>query len=486
MLVLTAAQIKKAEDNAVVNGIFSYAQMMKNAGEAATKEIVSRYNVRGKNICVICGNGNNGGDGLVIASNLKSYGANVSLLIPLGFPVTDTALNFKSCTQNIKIIQDFSEEYDIIIDALFGIGFNRQPSDDIRELIEKINRYDCIKISIDIPSGLFCDGDEVQTAFVADLTLSFSCYKICQLLPKTSGFCGETVVLDIGIPIDEYSYQTIDKPSQIKRPRNAHKGTFGTALLVCGSYGMCGAEILAARAALRSGVGIVKAIVCDKNYRAFTSAVPEAVCVPVVTLESGTLDAHDATIFSSITNCDALLIGCGLGRGDNVKKIVFQVLNQSSIPTVIDADGINAISDDISIISKSNAPLILTPHPGEMARLCNTTIDDIESNRIEFAKRFAVENNVYLVLKGSNTIIATPDGRIFFNTTGNDGLATGGSGDVLSGMIVSRLAQGYDPLTATLNSVWIHGAAADKLSKTMSTRAIIPSDIIEELKIISD
>ena len=486
MKVLTAEQIKRAEDNAVRCGIFSYAHLMKNAGEAATKEILKRYSLTGKNICVLCGNGNNGGDGLVIAANLKRIGANVCLFMPLGFPSTDTALHFKDDVSGIKIINEFCGEFDLVIDALFGVGLNRVLSDNIRELIIKINNYNCPKVAVDIPSGVFCDGGEVDVAFRADLTLSFSSYKLCNLLPQSSEFCGETVVLDIGLSLDEYAYRTIDEPKKIIRNKNSHKGTFGTALLFCGSYGMCGAEILAARAALRSGVGIVKALVCDKNYSAFTSAVPEAVTIPVETVFDGAPDVYDRTILSSLSSSSALLIGCGLGQTEEAKKLVYRTLKLTKIPTVIDADGINAIAGDISIIRNINAPLILTPHPAEMARLCNTTTDIIQSNRVKYAKAFAIENNCYLVLKGTNTIVATPNGEIYFNTTGNDGLATGGSGDVLAGMIVSRLAQGYTPLDAAINSVWIHGAAADYLAKSMPTRAILPSDIIEGLKVISD
>jgi len=486
MKVLLSSQIKSAEDNAVSNGIFSYVQLMKAAGNAATREILGRYNVIGKNVCVLCGNGNNGGDGLVIAANLKRVGANVCLLTPIGFPSTDTALAFKNDVNDIKIINDFVGDFDIVIDALFGIGLNRFLSEKIAELITKINSYDCVKIAIDIPSGVFCDGGEVVTAFCADLTLSFSCYKLCQLLPQTSSYCGETVVLDIGLALDNYAYQTIDKPQMIKRPKNSHKGTFGTAVLFCGSYGMCGAEILAARAALRSGVGIVKALVCDKNYSAFTSGVPEAVTIPVATAQNGATIVYERTILSSLSNSNALLIGCGLGRNEEVKNLVISTLQKTQIPVVIDADGINAIVGSIDIIRKINAPVIITPHPAEMARLVGTTTENIQSNRVKYAKNFSVENRCYLVLKGTNSIVATPNGEIFFNTTGNDGLATGGSGDVLSGMIVSRLAQGYNPLTAVLNSVWLHGFVADTLANTMSTRAILPSDIIEGLKTISD
>lgn len=486
MKVLTATQIKATEDNAVNCGIFSYAELMKKAGDTAACEIAKRYNIIGKKICIICGNGNNGGDGLVIAANLKSRGADVCLLAPIGLPSTDTALNFRSCINGIKIIYDFCGDFDIVVDALFGIGFNRFLSEKISQLIEKINLYDCVKIAVDVPSGVFCDGGEVKTAFKADITLTFSAYKPCQLLPPANEFCGETVVLDIGLPIENYAYLTIDEPKRVKRSKFSHKGTYGTAMLVCGSYGMCGAEILSARAALRSGVGLVKALVCDKNYSAFTSTVPEAVTIPVDTAPNGAMQVYDRTLLSSLSSSDALLIGCGLGRSEQTNDLVLRTLEKTQIPTVVDADGINAVSGCINIIRKVNAPIILTPHPAEMARLCNTTVDVIESNRVKFAKKFAVDNNCYLVLKGTNTIVATPNGRIFFNTTGNDGLATGGSGDVLSGMIVSRLAQGYNVLDAILNSVWLHGKTADVLAEKMPTRAILPTDIIEGLKIISD
>lgn len=486
MKVLLSNQIKAAEKSAVTNGIFSYSQLMKAAGDAATNEILNRYTILGKKVCVICGNGNNGGDGLVIAANLKSRGADVCLLMPLCFPATETALQFKEDVNNIPIIDDFSGDYDIVIDALFGIGLNRLLSENIAKLIDKINAHNCLKIAIDVPSGIFCDGGEVAVAFRADLTLTFSCYKVCQLLPKTGEYCGETVVLDIGLPLNEYAYQTIEEPKKIYRAKNSHKGTFGTALLLCGSYGMCGAEILSARAALRSGVGIAKAFVCDVNYSPFTNAVPEAVTIPVKTLPNGAPQIFERTLLSALSTSNAVLIGCGLGRTLEAKNLVYTTLSNTQIPIVVDADGINALQGGIDIIRKIKAPVILTPHPAEMALLCNTTTEKIENNRVKYARGFAIDNKCYLVLKGNNTIVATPDGDIFFNVTGNNGLATGGSGDVLAGMIVSRLAQGYDTLTAILNSVWIHGAVADELAKSVSTRAILPSDIIEGLKTISD
>ncbi len=486
MKVLTALQIKSAEENAVRLGMFSYAALMKRAGDAAANEISERYDVLGKRICVMCGSGNNGGDGLVIAANLRNRGADVTLLLPMGLPLTVTANQFVSDIADLRAYYDFYGDYDIIVDALFGIGLSAPLAENISNMIERINAYRCTKVAIDVPSGVFCDGGDVISAFKADLTLTFTAYKPCQLLPKTAAYCGETVVLDIGLKTEEYAYLTIDKPEKAQRSQLSHKGSFGTALLFCGSYGMCGAEILAAKAALRSGVGIVKALVCDKNYSAFTTSVPEAVTIPVDTTMSGAPDVYERQIFSALSSSNALLIGCGLGRSEEAVSLVKKTLEHTQIPTVIDADGINAIVGSIECIRKINAPVILTPHLAEMARLCNATVALIEANPVTYAKRFATENNCIIVLKGHNTVVATPNGRVFFNTTGNDGLATGGSGDVLAGMIVSRLAQQYDPLTAVLNSVYLHGEIADILAENVSTRAILPTDIIEGLKTISD
>ena len=482
MKILKVSQVKSAEDNAVRRGIFSYEQLMQNAGDGAAKIISEKYCIIGKSVCVVCGCGNNGGDGLVVAKLLKRKGANVKLFYPLGAPSTDTAIAFLDGVKDIPVIQRFDGEFDFIIDALFGIGLNRVLSFEIASIIDKINAYNCVKIAIDVPSGVFGDGGNTQCAFLADLTISFSCYKPCHLLPNTALYCGEVVVADIGLPLDNYAYLTVELPPLKKRSKQSHKGSYGTALLFCGSYGMCGAEILAAKAALRMGVGIVKALVCDKNYAAFTSSVPEAVTLPVATTKKGAPEVYDRMILSAVSSSSALLLGCGLGRNEDINSLVRRTLDTVNIPIVIDADGINAVAASINLIRNVKAPVILTPHPAEMARLLNTVTEDVEANRISYSKRFAVENGCILVLKGANTVVASPDGRVFINTTGNSGLATGGSGDVLSGMIVSLLAQGEEPLCAALAAVWLHGSAADSAAKKYTERSIIPSDIIEELK----
>ena len=482
MKVLKFSQVIAAEENAVNNGIFSYTALMENAGREATRIICKKYDIAGKRVCVVCGKGNNGGDGVVIASLLAKLGADVSIFYPFGAPVTDTAKFFLPLVDGIQKVQFVDKGYDFVIDAIFGIGLDRTLDNKTRSVINDMNACGGIKIAIDVPSGVYCDGGRDEVAFHADLTVTFIGYKPCQFLPETSEFCGETVVADIGVPIVEYAYNTIKKPEYNRRGRNSHKGTYGTALLICGSYGMSGALVLAARAALRSGVGILKAIVCDKNYNVFCTSVPEAVTIPVSTTSDGVPEIFDRTILSSASSSNAMLLGCGLGQSEDAKRIVRNTLLLSSIPIILDADGINAIASDINILRKTKAPVILTPHPKEMARMLGVSTADVERNRIRIAKKFAVDFNCVLVLKGSNTVVASPDGRIYINTGGNPGMATGGSGDVLGGMMVAYLAGGTTPLDAALSAVWWHSYAADRATEKITQEALLPSDIIEELK----
>ena len=482
MKVLNLEQIRTAEENAVSSGIFSYPALMRNAGCAATEIICKNYDVQNKKATVVCGVGNNGGDGLVVAQGLSNAGAVVTVSAPLGGVRTDTAKQMLPLSPDIVFTDRIEGDCDILIDALFGIGLDRPLEGSAADAVEQMNMSDALKIALDLPSGVMCDGGGVATAFRADLTITFIALKPCHLLPPASQYCGRVEVADIGVKTGDYEYLTTECPKKTPRPKNCHKGTFGTALLICSSYGMCGAGILAVRAALVSGVGIAKAVVCDKNYTAFCTAVPEAVTLPVPTSASGIPVVDENTFKQAISSCDAMLIGCGLSNCEDTARLVKRALSVTNIPTVIDADGINVLRGDINIIGKIKAPVIITPHPAEMARLCGVDTADIEKDRVGYARRFAVNSSCIVVLKGANTVIASPDGRVFFNTTGNPSLATGGSGDVLAGMIVSHLAQGKSALRSALDSVWLHGNAADVAVTHMNEAAVLPSDIIEELK----
>lgn len=484
MKVLTRSQIKAAEESAVLNGIFSYADLMYNAGSYTAEKINEIISVKNKKITVVCGKGNNGGDGLVIAYKLSCLGAEVSVCFPYGEPVTDTASKYLGLVKEIPRISEIPDTTDILVDALFGIGFNRTPDQKLVEIINSMNMCDALKIAVDLPSGLDCDSGNVSKAFKADYTFTFIALKPCFVLPEASEYCGKYFVVDIGVEAIDYSFLTIEPPVQKNRTKNTHKGDYGKALLICGSYGMCGAQILSAKAAAKSGVGIVKSFVCDKNYSAFTSALPEAVVLPVPTSSQGAPEIGYTLLKMAIENSDALLIGCGLGRSPHANALVADALSIAEIPVVLDADGINAIADNIDILRTVKAPVIITPHSAEMARLCKTTVEEIEAHRIGYARGFAVKYGCVVVLKGANTIVASTDGRVFFNTLGNPGMAKGGSGDVLAGIIVSRLAQGEVALKAAMSGVWLHSAAGDEAARRHSQTAMLPSDIIDALETV--
>lgn len=481
MSVLTVAEIKKSEENAVNSGTISFKELMHTAGKVAYEIINKKYNIKNKKIAVICGNGNNGGDGFVIARYLYENGANVTVITPMGVPKTENSTYYYGLLSPIKITDTLEKNYDIIIDSLFGIGLNRNLSNELKALIEKLNSISAKKIAIDIPSGVEADtGKILGVAFKADITITFIALKPCFVLPIGSDYCGEVIVADIcAKPIDG-SYKLIKKPHFNKRPHNCHKGTFGTALIITGSYGMAGAAILSAKAALRSGLGIAKCILGKSIYSSFTAALPEAVCLPKDENSSGQLSYFDG-LSKLINSCDSVLFGCGCGISDDGVKILTEIIQKSTVPIVIDADGINMLSSCIELLKESKAPIILTPHPAEMSRLCGITVKEVENNRIRSATDFVLKNKCYLILKGANTIVATPNGEINFNLTGNSGMATGGSGDVLAGILVSLLAQGLSPENAVKAAVYLHGHAADKAAARRGQHAIIPSDIIEEL-----
>ena len=477
-MILNAELIRESEENAVKSGAFSLKELMLNAGRAAAEIIMQKYSILNKRITVLCGNGNNGGDGFVIAKELSENGAAVSVVTPFGAPKTENAAFYYGKLGAVNVSERLeTENCDIVIDALFGIGLNRKLNENAEKLINKVNSLNAVKIAVDIPSGVEADtGRVLGAAFCADLTVTFIALKPCFVLPEGSDYCGEVLVADIGVKPIGSTFSTTQKPKFKKRRHNSHKGTYGTALLFCGSYGYAGAAVLAARAALRSGVGIAKAVLSESIYAPFTAAVPEAVCVPIK--QNGTADLN---IKALLNKADAVLAGSGSGNNDETEYLVKELFKTAEIPIVIDADGINVIANSIDIIKNTKAPVILTPHPGEMARLLGVTAKEVEADRVSIARGFAKEYGCILVLKGANTIIALPNGEITFNLTGNPGMACGGSGDVLSGITVSLLAQGFSPESAAKYAVYLHGEAGDKAALRRGERAMLPTDIIEEL-----
>lgn len=480
MFVSSAKNVKEIEDSAARQGM-SYYAMMENAGQVTADEICKRVEVKNKKIYVLCGGGNNGGDGYVAARILNQKGAEC-IAVPFGEPQTEISQKARNsyCGKILKKEEIDLNDAHIIIDALFGTGLKRRLEGECLELVDKINSSSAYTVSVDIPSGVFADSGEETPCVKADLTVTFIAFKTCHIIFPAREYCGEIVINDIGITPDafdgvEYIGRIIAPPVFKKRKSNTHKGTYGTASLVVGSYGMAGAANISLKACLKSGVGIAKATVPQSIYDIITVSSPEAVCN--VYGDNNDLDI----ICKNALNADAVLIGCGLSKGEISRRIFSYIVKNAKGKLIIDADGINILSENIECIKNSSADIILTPHPAEMARLCKVTAAEIEKNRIFYAVKLAKELSCTLVLKGAVTVVADKYGEVYFNLTGNPSMAKGGSGDALSGIIVSLAAQGMACEEAARCGVYIHGAAGDMARDSIGEISALPTDAIEFL-----
>lgn len=480
MRVLLAESIREIEQKAFLSGI-SYLTMMENAARATVTAILSKTQVKGKTVAVVVGTGNNGGDGYAVARLLENEGAFVRVL-SLALPETESAKTMRNSFGGE--ITDFEPSYlyeaHIIIDALFGIGLSRPLSGEYEQAVNYINSSSAYTVSLDIPSGLFADSNRDTPCVKADLTVTFIAHKLCNLLYPAAKNFGETVLSDINLPDSLYEGvntvgEIIPPPVFTRRERNTHKGSYGTLSLICGSLGLAGAAVLSAKAALRCGVGIARLVVPQSIYPSVSGSVPEAVCSVY-----GENDDIKKTAQNAVLNADAVLIGCGLSTLPFAKKLFEEVLKNYRGKLIIDADGLNILASNIECIKHSGAEIILTPHPGEMARLCGVTVADIENDRLGFAKSLSDKYGCTVILKGSITVVASC-GKLYFNTTGNPGMATGGSGDVLAGMVAAFACTGMSCIDSAVTAVYLHGAAGDRASSALGEISALPSDIISFL-----
>ena len=506
MIVVESNEVRNMERAAVRSGA-SLANLMEQAGAAVAELAMKIAGARKlRRITVMCGRGNNGGDGFVIARFL-SLMCDVNVIIANGYPESDLAkLNFNLVPDKVNVLtfpDNYEEclealrETDIIIDAIYGVGFRDCLDESSSELILNANRNkNAVRIAVDVPSGIICNTGEIPGGcFHADHTVTFTALKPLHVLYPSMDYCGEVTVAKIGVPqpvIDgcNYAMRTTDEfvarhPLRAAK-KSAHKGTNGTLLSICGSYGMAGAAVLSGGAALRSGVGLLRAAVPHSVYPIVASSLTEAVFVPLEQTQAGTIsfDEYDRLITEIREKCSAVLIGCGIGTGEDTERLVSELVMNTTKPLVLDADGINAIAGNIDVLRGAMAPVILTPHPGEMARLTGTNTLAVQKDRYRTARDFASAYNVTLVLKGADTLIALPDGDVYVNMTGNSGMARGGSGDVLAGMMASFLAQGMNADEAAILAVYYHGIAGDKCAEKYSPRTMLPSDMVEELKYV--
>lgn len=502
MKILTAADMRQVEAAAVADGL-DYLRLMENAGSAAARIIRSRYELRGRTAVVLCGRGNNGGDGFVIARKLFEQGAEVTVALLCGAPASPDAREMFSRIEGtaVSICNLETEPYVVaaavrdavlIVDAVYGIGFHGRLPDHLRTLFRLVNSLPAPIAAVDVPSGFHCDtGEADEDTLRAACTITFTTMKPGLLQPAAADYCGAVEIAQIGIDpqiVDRVSAPlTIidrDMVSACFPPREAdsHKGTYGHVLAVCGSVGMAGAALLAAKAALRCGAGLVTAALPRTIYPIVGGALAEALCLPLPETAAGTLALRArGPLRQALTGADALLLGCGLGRGEETGAVVADLLAQADCPIVLDADGINHAAGHIDIQKTVHAPLVMTPHPGEMARLLGLSIPEVQADRAGLARRYAEEQSVVLVLKGHHTLIAAPGEPLLLNLGGNPGMATGGSGDVLAGMIAAFLAQGMAPYQAAMCGVYLHAAAGDAAAARLSQHAMLPSDMIGEL-----
>lgn len=489
MKIFSAEQIKSADQYTILHEPVSSIQLMERAATAC-KDWILKHKKSTETFYLFCGNGNNGGDGFALARMLYLSGKNTYVFTPLSKSFSEDAkINLDKLKQISGIeIRDLQEIFDfqfsensIFIDALFGTGLNRNLDGEMAEIIQQINRYPQYKLAIDLPSGLFADhlNPPNFTVFKADETLSFQFWKKTFLHPETAIYCGNIHILDIHLHQDYISQTTthqynidLDIIKNFYRPRNpfSHKGDFGKVCIVGGSFGMMGAEVLAVKAALKSGSGLTYALAPKCGYEILQTSCPEAMY-----LYGGENNIHH---FNALENF-SLGIGPGLSKQPEVAHALLSFLKTYTKPLVLDADALNILSDipdGYHLIPKSS---IITPHPKEFERLFGKT--DNSYQRLDLAIKKAQELHITIVLKGHRTQIISPKGEVFYNITGNAGLSKGGSGDVLTGIITSLLAQQYSPLEASIFGVWLHGKAADLAILEIAQESLLATDVIQHI-----
>lgn len=492
MELYTAEQIRRWDQFTIENEPVASIDLMERAASRCVEWLV-QHGLHKKGFLIFCGKGNNGGDGLAIARLLIQRGTPVEVHIlefgKKGSPdFQANLLRLHELPVDIHFLQSTEQFHEIpkekiIIDALFGSGLNK-PLDELpAQLAEHLNQSGALVISIDVPSGLFTDQSSIGHPVVrASHTLTFQVPKLAFLLQENAPFIGALHVLDIGLDPRFLQKETpfahlVDHElaSCIYTPRNrfAHKGSFGHALLMGGSYGKIGAVLLATKACLRTGAGLTTIYTPACGYGVLQGGAPEAMLMT---------DEHPSMITALPSSPDkyaAIGVGPGLGTEEKTQKVISLLLASSPKPLVIDADGLNCLAKNPSLLSQVPPHSILTPHPKEFERLFGSCTNDFE--RMELARSKAKELQVVIVLKSHHTLVVTPSGQLYFNTTGNAGLAKGGSGDVLTGIITALVAQGYQPLHAALLGVYIHGAAGDHAAKAVGQEAMIATDIIDNI-----
>ena len=481
--------------------------LMRQAGQAIFTAFTRENFDKTKKIIVLCGAGNNGGDGLLVARLLKQAQYQVEAHLVFGVPTSKLGrimlkeyLDVKGKIINAenKDVEAYKKllDADIYIDGIFGIGFKGELPENMNSIFEHINTQDVDVYAIDIPSGIEADTGKIATlALQATHTFVIAAYKPAHVSKKIQGYIGELELLDIGIAPDiiaslsEGIYLYTEKRfyEQLKpRSLDSYKGTHGKLLNICGHETMMGAAIIAARAALRAGVGMVYSAVPQQMSQVMFMSVPEAIVVP----QAETTNRKEQRqafeyIQAKIQRMDATLIGCGLDDGIQTLHTIQDIIKNANKALILDATALIAVAAELDFLAHQPHPAhIISPHFGEMARILDIPVHYVKKHQLALAKYVAVKYNLFVVLKGSQTIVATPTGQIFLHMTGNPGLAKAGSGDGLAGTIAAFLAQGYEAVTAANMGVFLHGMAADITAVTHGEYAMLISDVIENYGVV--
>ncbi|MFY0624826.1 MAG: NAD(P)H-hydrate dehydratase [Reichenbachiella sp.] len=491
MKILNAEQIRQADQFTIKHEPISSIDLMERASKAFVEKFTSIYS-NSRPVYIFCGTGNNGGDGLAIARLLLALDYRVKTFIignvekgSVDFNINYDRLKSSSIPFCIKKEHDFPElnGNTLVLDAIFGSGLTRGVNGIYGELLEHITNSKCHKIvAVDIASGLACS-ETFQDGSILDVsnTITFQTAKLSHLLPQNEKFSGSVDVVDIGLDkgfirsLPSNYYQITERfvhSIYKKRSKYSHKGTAGKNLIVAGSMGKMGAAVLAVKACLRAGAGLVTTFLPRCGVDIMQVSVPEAMVI-------ASNEENLIGDIPGIENYNSIGIGPGIGVDYKTSGAVKLIIENSKVPIVLDADALNIISENKSWLAELPEYSVLTPHPGEFQRLVGGWKNDYE--RLALQLSFAKKYKVILILKGANTSIATPDGMVFFNTTGNSGMATGGSGDVLTGVITALIGQGYNCDEASILGVYLHGLSGDIYKEMNSEESLIASDLIDNI-----
>jgi NAD(P)H-hydrate epimerase len=507
MKIVTPEQMKRIDECAIKEYGIPGLLLMENAAAAVVSEALSMMGgCIGRTVTIVAGRGNNGGDAFAAARLLHSRGSDVRAYL-IGdrtglsgdalfnmellerIDVNITVLNDKNGLERLSADMSVS---DLVLDGLFGTGLCRDVTGFPAAVIEAVNSSGKPVLSIDIPSGIDGRDGRIRGACIrADATVTFCLPKLGLVLNPGCLYTGRLVTADIGIPpcvIKKQDIRTwvIDSGMTAKsipaRKHDSNKGDYGRVLIITGSAGMTGSGCLASISALRTGAGLVYTAVPESLAGIYASKLTEPIIIPLEDDETGRLSFSCADrIASLLESMDAVAIGPGLTVSEDIRRIVGMLIEKCNVPLIMDADALNAISGDPSVLKKLRADAVITPHPGEMARLAGISVGEVQSDRIGTAVRFAEKYGVTAVLKGSRTIVAHADGRVYINTTGNAGMATAGTGDVLTGIIAGIIAQGVPPVDAAAAGVYLHGLAGDAAADYKGMHGIVAGDLADIL-----